>query len=480
MTHGEDIVHAELKRIRRERQARESQHQGGKANGKAGAGPAIHGTITQDLVAQRFASEFGDLLRHCHSAGAWYEWCGTHWRRDETDLAFHFVRELGRRLTDDAPKDVKQVRNVAFAGGVERFARADRAFAVTSEYWDRDPFLLGTPGGTVDLRTGVLREPDQTDHITKVTAVAPADAIDCQRWLQFLEETFGGKAEMIRFVQQWFGYCLTGDTREHALVFGHGGGGNGKGVLLNVITGILRDYAVTAAMETFTASPFERHSTELAMLRGARMVTASETEEGRAWAESRIKQITGGDPITARFMRQDNFTFRPSFKLTIVGNHQPVLRNVDDAARRRFNLVPFLLKPDEVDDRLEEKLRAEWPGILRWMIAGCLDWQANGLIRPESVIAATEDYFAEQDLIGQWIEEECDAERGNTYKTATIAELYTSWRGFAVIAGEDPGTKKKLSGVLVKRGFEKCTFGHKKDRGFSGIRLKPRASYPHD
>jgi putative DNA primase/helicase len=161
----------------------------------------------------------------------------------------------------------------------------------------------------------------------------------------------------------------------------------------------LADYAQTAAMDTFTASKGDRHPTDLAMLRGARLVTASETEEGRAWAESRIKQMTGGDPVTARFMRQDFFTYQPQFKLMIVGNHKPVLQNVDDAARRRFNLVPFTRKPERPDRELEGKLKAEWPGILRWMIDGCLDWLQNGLVRPAAVQAATAAYFDEQDPV---------------------------------------------------------------------------------
>ena len=146
---------------------------------------------------------------------------------------------------------------------------------------------------------------------------------------------------MMRFLQQIVGYCLTGDTREHALFFIYGPGGNGKSVFLNTVSAIIGDYATTAAMDTFVASKSDRHPTDLAGLRGARLVAASETEEGRAWAEAKIKAITGGDPISARFMRQDFFTYRPQFKLVIVGNHKPVLKNVDDAAERRFNIIPF-------------------------------------------------------------------------------------------------------------------------------------------
>lgn len=187
--------------------------------------------------------------------------------------------------------------------------------------------LLGTPGGTVDLRTGDLSDAQPADYITKLAGCTPERG-EPTRWLRFLDEALAGDQEAIRFLRLWMGYCLPGDTREHALIFLHGRAGTGKSVFLNTAASILGDYAVTAAMETFTASKFDRHSTELAMLRGARLVTASETEEGRAWAESRIKQITGGDAITARFMRQDNFTYRPQFKLTIVGNHAPRLAPV--------------------------------------------------------------------------------------------------------------------------------------------------------
>ena len=165
---------------------------------------------------------------------------------------------------------------------------------MTADGWNSDPMLLGTPGGTVDLRTGELRTSRREDYITKMTSVAPLDE-PCPRWIQFLNEATGKDAGLIKFLQQWCGYGLTGLTREHALVFVYGPGGNGKSVFLNVVQTIMKDYAVTAAMDTFTASKSDKHPTDLAMLCGARLVTASETEEGRAWAEARIKQMTGGD-----------------------------------------------------------------------------------------------------------------------------------------------------------------------------------------
>ena len=217
-----------------------------------------------------------------------------------------------------------------------------------------------------------------------------------------------------------------------------------------------------------TTSSWDKHPTDLAMLRGARLVTASETEGGRAFAEARIKQMTGGDPITARFMRKDFFIYRPAFKLMIVGNHKPSLRNVDGALRRRFNIIPFVHKPEAPDPDLEAKLRQEWPNILRWMIEGCLDWRENRLVRPQSVMAATESYFSEQDLFGQWLAEERDVDPGNEYKWGTTAELYSSWSTFANRSGEKPGSVKAFSETMHKRGFEPQRTS--RSRGFAGLR----------
>jgi putative DNA primase/helicase len=207
------------------------------------------------------------------------------------------------------------------------------------------------------------------------------------------------------------------------------------------------------------------------MLAGARLVMTTETEEGRAWAEARIKAMTGGDPISARFMRQDFFTYTPAFKLTISGNHKPALRNVDDAARRRFNVVPFMHKPAEPDPELPEKLRSEWPGILRWMIDGCLAWQRGGLKRPLAVLEATAEYFAEQDVLSQWAEECCqhDASIGDT-----SSNLFGSWRSYALSRSEDPRNAKWFSTMLERQGFQRakdCSLF--RGRGFLGLRVAP-------
>jgi putative DNA primase/helicase len=436
---------------------------------------SLNDIVTEDSAAVQFVEQHGDELCFCHSTGSWFRWNGVLWVRDETGLAFHWARELARKSAAD--QDARKryiIQKRAFANGVEAFAKVDPRVAVTADNWDRNPWLLGTPGGTVDLRSGELRKSDRRDGITRVTSVAPSDD-SCLRWLQFLHEATGNDEDLIRFLRQWCGYCLTGVTREHALLFVYGDGGNGKSVYLNTFTSILKDYAATSAMETFTASNSDKHPTELAMLRGARLVTASETEAGKAWAEARIKQMTGGDPITARFMRQDFFTYAPQYKLTIIGNHKPTLANVDEAARRRFNIVPFIRKPVAPDPLLGEKLLAEAPGILQWMIGGCLDWQANGLIRPACVIKATEEYFSDQEVFPRWLEEECITHPG---PGSTIAEassvLYRAWSEFARSLGAKPGSQVDFNDRMRNAGFVYRRSSAVRD--FVGIQLKVRQS----
>ena len=427
--------------------------------------------LTEDLAAKRFAKRYAGKLLYCHTTGSWFEWTGVGWTPNHVQAVFHKIRELVRELArGQSARTRSKVLKTGFSAGVERFAKSDPMFARTADRFDINPWLLGTPGGTLDLRTGVMRSANPTECISKLTAIAPSDTAECPRWLQFLYEATGGDDQLICFLRQWCGYALTGITREHALLFIYGPGGNGKSVFLNVLTAVLGNYATSAAMDTFTAKMSNSHPTDMAMLRGARLATASETEEGHDWAEAKIKQLTGGDPITARFMRQDFFTFVPAFKLTIVGNHKPMLRNVDEAIRRRLNIVPFVHKPNQIDRHLEEKLQAEFPGILRWMVEGCLDWQLRGLIRPEIVQSATENYLAEQDLMGLWLAEKCDAQPSDQSTWVSSTRLYASWCFYARAAGEQPGTMKAFSQAMQRRGFEAHRVSQA--RGYYGIRIK--------
>ena len=226
---------------------------------------------------------------------------------------------------------------------------------------------------TIDLNTGIERPSDPRDYITKIAAVAAADpGTPHPLWDAFLARVTDNNPELIGFLQRFLGYCMTGETSEHVLLFLYGTGANGKSVFVNTVSGIFGDYAIIAPMELFMASKHERHPTEIAKLRGARLVVAQETEKGRRWDTTKIKSLTSDDKLTGRFMRQDFFDFTPTHKLIITGNHKPSLRTVDEAMRRRLLLVPFTVQipPGERDPRLAEKLSAEWPAILRWMIDG--------------------------------------------------------------------------------------------------------------
>jgi putative DNA primase/helicase len=426
--------------------------------------PEPNVALTEDNIAEDFASHHADKFRFDADQRTWHVWNDLRWEPDRTGKVFYQARLHCRKHRGSD----KKMASRSSITGVEALAKSDPRLRLTSDIWNADPFLLGTPGGTVDLRTGQLRPAKMDDFITKLTLVTPAEpSAPFPRFEAFLEQITRGDKELERFLQRWFGYCLTGDTREQVLVFIHGPGGNGKGVLVNTLASIMGDYAKTAAMETFTASRQQRHLTELAMLHGARLVNASETEKGHTWAESRINQLTGADPVTANFMRRDHFTYRPQFKITLIGNHTPKLGTVNEAARRRFIIVPFIHKPEKPDLQLAEKLEQEHPAILRWMIDGCLDWQENGLVKPAVVSATTAEYFDEQDLFGRWIEEQCETGPGDH---SSAGELYQSWKNFAERIGEEPGSITAFGNMLRQRGFQK-----KKASSVRYLGIKPKS-----
>ena len=296
---------------------------------------------SDEALALRFAERHVAELRYVALWGKWLLYDGVVWRADDTihafDMARRICREAAAELNEKGAKAIASAKTVA---AVERLAKADRRLAATVSQWDADEWLLNTPDGVVDLRSGELRPHQPEGYLTKVTAVGPSESAKCPLWRKFLKRITDGDALLKSFLQRVAGYALTGITTEQVLFFGYGLGANGKGTLLHTIAGILGDYHRATPVETFTASQVDRHPTELASLRGARLVTATETEEGRRWAESRIKMLTGGDPVEARFMRQDFFTYMPQFKLFITGNNKPGLRSVDEAMRRRIRPDP--------------------------------------------------------------------------------------------------------------------------------------------
>jgi len=424
-------------------------------------------------------------LRYVPETGKNIVWDGARWEIDTELLAEDVVkrelREIADRVLRQGATAAERRRNeqladrICSAGkvtAVTSLVRSDRAIAVSVASLDADQWVLNTPGGLVDLKTGKLLPPNPDALATRSTSVRPQFGGACPLWHRFLDEATAGDKELQRYLQRLAGYCLTGSTREQQFTFVWGPGGNGKSVFLNVLVGILGDYATTASMDTFTASKGDKHTTDLAMLVGARLVSASETEEGKRWDEARVKTLSGGERVTARFMRQDNFTFMPTFKLIFIGNHKPGISNLDDAMRRRIHLVPFVVKPSQVDRDLGEKLQREWPAILAWMVEGCLAWQREGLNPPPAVRAASEEYFEEEDAIGLWIEEMCETD---PRATATLQALFTAWSEWANLRGEYVGNARRLSSALAARRFEKWIEPETRRRGFRGLRVREDA-----
>ena len=418
-----------------------------------------------DALADTFSAKYADDLAYVSKWGRWMMWDGTRWQHDETLRVRDMARMVARNVASEAATRVdlgKKAASIANAiasarsiGNIEQLARSDRRHAVTAEKWDQDPWALNTPGGIVDLQTGTMRPARKDDYATKITRAAPGG--DCPTWLKFLDVATAGNAELIEFMRRMAGYCLTGITREHALFFVYGSGGNGKGTFLNTLDWILNDYAKAANMDMFVEQKYASHPTDVAGLMGARLVTAQETEEGKRWHESRLKAFTGGDPITARFMRQDEFTFMPQFKLVFAGNHKPMLRNVDEAIRRRLYLIPFTVTVPAAqrDPNLGAKLRAEAGGILQWCIDGCLDWQNSMLAPPDVVLATTEEYFEQEDTMGQFLTECCEFDRNYTVLTSELYSRYTRW---AEGNGEFVLPRKRWLQQMAHRG----TDSHKK------------------
>ena len=426
---------------------------------------------TEDALALSFTRRYHRDWRYVAGWGKWLVWDGQRWRTEDTLAATDLIRSVCRQtaLRADNPRVATKLASAGTVSGVERLARADRRHAATTDEWDADPWLLNTQGGVLDLKTGRMRPHERTDRMTKITTATPGG--DCQTWRQFIDEVTGGDKELEFYLQRMVGYALTGSTQEHALFFLYGTGANGKSVFVNTLATILGDYATNAPMDTFMETRTDRHPTDMAGLRGARFVAAIETEQGKRWAESKLKNLTGGDKISARFMRQDFFEFFPQFKLFVAGNHKPAIRNIDEAMKRRLHLIPFTITvpPERRDKNLQQKLLAERDGILAWAVQGCLDWQRHGRLRPpQRVVDATEEYFEAEDALGRWLDERCVRE---TCAKSLTAELFNDWKQWAEAAGEFVGAQRRFSDQLITRGLEKWRNGMGV-RGFQGIGLK--------
>ncbi len=420
------------------------------------------GAGLEDRVALDFAAQHVDDLRYVAKSSQWLRWGGSRWQPEDTLAAFDESRKLCRAAGDAKAKTV---------AAVVALARSDRRLAATVDQWDSDTMVLNAVGATIDLRTGHVRPPIRLDYITKIAGTSIADyGTPHPLWTSFLDCVTDADENLIGFLQRYAGYCLTGDTREQKLLFLFGPGANGKGVFVNTLVRVMGDYAITAPMEMFLASKHDRHPTEIARLKGARLVVAQETQKGRRWDEAKLKNLTGGDKLSGHFMRQDFFDFDPTHKLLITGNHKPSLLSIDEAIRRRLLLGPFTVEipVEERDPGFAGRLVPEYPAILRWMLDGCLEWQREGLAVPERVRRASDDYFANQDTLEQWIDDCLDTHDPRAFTTSRV--LFTSWKVWAEARNMRPGTEKAFVEDLAERGYQQHRMGY--GRGFKGIALR--------
>mgnify|MGYP002345432775 FL=1 len=415
--------------------------------------------------AQRLVALFGHGLRYCHLWSKWLVWDGRRWSVDTTGGIVRCAKETARAIREeaaDAENEDQAKKLMAWAIKSESDARikammtlaeSEPGIPVTPEELDADPWLLCVSNGVIDLRTGEIREHRRDDLITKWTPVAYDERAECPRWLAFLEQIMGSKASLVQFLQRTTGYSLTGVTGERALFFLYGMGANGKSTFLETIKAMLGDYAMRTPTETLLAKHDGAIPNDVARLKGARFVSASEAEEGKRLAESLVKALTGGDTISARFMRSEWFDFKPEFKLWLATNHKPIIRGTDKGIWDRIKLIPFEVRiPDEEQDkRLPAKLMEELEGVLAWAVQGCLDWQQHGLGMPDEVRAAVDDYRAEMDILATFMDDRCIVQRGEKVGSTALYEAYKAWCDGS---GERAMSQKSLSTRLKERGFE--------------------------
>lgn len=404
----------------------------------------------------------------------------------EQDLRF----QLRRLVAREASVELRQQNNSRAAtivysnrvvAAIESLARKNIAHLTAGNAFDADDWLLNTPGGILDLRTGEVMSHDPKYMMTKMTAVAPDFEMPTPLWDKFLADATENDPVLVEFLRRLAGYCLTGSTKEEIIVFIYGPEGTGKTTFMETIAKALGDYATVAVIESLTQcknTMSDRHSTDIAKLQGARLARAAETEEGRYWSAAKIKELTGGDTTTARFMRQDNVDFVPKCKIVIHGNHKPKLRN-PEGIRRRLILVDFRYQIPEAmkNSDLKEDLKAEAPGILAWCIRGCLEWQRGGLNPPENMLNSTRAYFEEQDNIHRWLDECCEL-TGNPNDKVKSTALYESYKKWCGENGEEWTTPHQFSPRLESLGVQKV--GKSRNAMFKGIKLSDDKPCPDD
>jgi putative DNA primase/helicase len=419
---------------------------------KSDANTMLYGN--QDEVAQLIGRrEFKGQWVHVVKGTTWYQWTGTHWHHDLKAGGFDTTRKgiraavsrmwawvnqmsqnagLSSEGQDELVKDARKAnlakRANRYISDIYALISKDGNYTIEPGSFDADPNLLGTPLGTVDLRIPNFIDPDPYHYISMQTICAPANG-EPVRWLQFLDEIFAGNQGVIDFIQILCGYALTGKAGEEKLFFLYGSGANGKSKFLEILTYIWNDYATRIAPSTLLNKGFSDHPTEIAKLASARLAIGSELPAGEVWDDQKLKELTGGDTLTARLMRQDFFDFKPQFTLLLAGNHIPQMKHVGEAERRRFVLIPFnvTIPSEKRDPKLGEKLEKEAGQILIWCIKGAMTYYKSGLKIPPSILKASQDYLDSEDIMGEFFKTQLTAINGKEVELNQLIKSANDW-----------------------------------------------------
>jgi putative DNA primase/helicase len=439
--------------------------------------------FTDSTNATRLFTEYGKDIRYNMPWKKWLVWNGRQWELDRGylihDRGLKMIRGIYGELLKaadyrdrlDIEKHAVQSESVRRRKALIEAASWIPELNVKTDDLDTDPWLFNVRNGTIDLKTGEIREHNPDDLITRIANVDYDPSADCPHWKKFIMEIMNYNAELIHFIQNAAGWAITGDTSEQSMFILFGTGANGKSTFLNTIMNLLGDYAIATPTETFMRKSGDHISNDIARLRGTRFVTSIEVEEGRRLSEPLIKKITGNDKMTARFLYGEFFDFTPTFKLFMATNHKPVIKGTDHGIWRRIKLIPFTTRIEEEnqDKHLEQKLMQEGAGILNWLIEGAMRWYAEGLKTPNVIVNATSEYRSEMDVIGNFIKECCIQTEGVSIRSRELFKSYQDWCD----ENNEHAVSERFFGLRLKElGLGQKRFGD--GRYWQGIGLRMR------
>lgn len=433
--------------------------------GPASVNVLVEEGLTDASHAQRFADTYGLDLKFQHRRGVWLVYRDPCWRLDGDGavyrLALEFVRSRQATALDIEDRKLKE-KVLKFTLAAESKPALDRLVSLAKhlhpmtdagDSWDADPWLTGVANGVVDWRTGTLLAGDPGYRITKRLGVAFDPKAKAPRWERFINEVFDNDRDLSGFMHRYLGYSCTGITHEQVLVLCWGAGSNGKGVLMHLVGHVLGEYFGNMSFSTIELKQRASIPNDLAALEGKRLVTASESGEVRL-NEPRIKALTGGDPITARYLYSEPFTFVPSAKFMLATNTKPAVADNSHGFWRRLKLVPFLrcFEASARDEHLEEYLKAhEGPGILNWLIEGCLAWQRDGLGEPAAVRDATDEYRTDSDPLAEFVAECCENAVTAVTRGSELFEAYGKWADRQALSKRERLSAKDFGRLMAEK-----------------------------